>query len=197
MRVPIWKALLLGCCLAFAVSVTPASAQVEITDEASTDHCPPVSMVGTTVTGGCPMKIESQGNIVTEAFGVPVAICEESFEARVDEDGNGIAYDQDFNGANCPIEPCSSGGSTLAWPFAVIAVGAVLYVLFSPRRACGPMGQTECSFAAELTPHSHDSLEVVADEAECEENELLHVTGSWEIASDMEHPAFEIALLAP
>jgi len=87
--------------LAFAApTATAQTSPLEITNEATGEHCPniTVSGAGHTVTGGCVIHLVSENEFVLRQhiFGIEsqVLICESEFTARLNEDAEGYATNQ-------------------------------------------------------------------------------------------------------
>lgn len=103
----------------FVVAMTawasPAGAQtLEVRDEATFNHCPPVTVVTHGATGGCPVHFSSTASLTLRmhVFGIESTtnVCSGSeFIIRFDEDASGYAVDQATSG--CTDVPCFEGAT--------------------------------------------------------------------------------------
>jgi hypothetical protein len=95
-----------------ALGASTASAQtptVEIREEHTGLHCPPIVGVGTA--GGCEIHVVGEISLVGHVFGIEATAsdCNVELEGRVDEDGEGYVTAAEFSGDlahNCTRTPC-------------------------------------------------------------------------------------------
>jgi len=114
------KSILLAI-MALALSASAAASAfgqtLEVEDELNGGHCPPVSLVGHTVTGGCEVHGASEGEVTMRqhVFGIEstVTTCETEGTGRVNEDGEGYATQAIItsHGA-CNRQPCDEETGT-------------------------------------------------------------------------------------
>lgn len=100
---------------------SPASAQtLEITDEATGNHCAAVTTFVTDVNGGCLTHANSEGlvSIRKHIFGIESTItnCYQEFAMRLSEDGTGYILEQAITGAMCARQACVNTAEPTQWP---------------------------------------------------------------------------------
>lgn len=106
------KSLLALVAVSVLTFAAPASGQtLEITDEATSNHCPAVTLSVHAVSGGCLFHVTSNGtfDLRKHIFGVESSLgqCNEEFSGRINEDGSGYLFDQLVTG--CQWEACYEG----------------------------------------------------------------------------------------
>jgi hypothetical protein len=99
----------------------PASAQsLEITDEATGEHCARVGLQVDGVKGGCLLHVKSERSltILKMVFGIEAVVtdCAAESHIRVDEDGEGYFVNQQLTGPDCTRQPCREGDGFEVWP---------------------------------------------------------------------------------
>jgi hypothetical protein len=99
----------------------PPAPDLEVTDEATGNHCAGVTVSGTDVNGGCLTHAFSEGSVELRkhVFGVESHItdCNHEFAARVGEGMAGYVLEQILGGASCSRQACKFGaGEGSPWP---------------------------------------------------------------------------------
>jgi hypothetical protein len=103
-------------------AVAPRAAQaIEVTDEATGNHCSAMTLTGTDVDGGCLFHLASEAPIQLRkhVFGIEthVTSCSTEFAGRYDEAGEGYLLEQVLSGSGCQRRPCRPGDIEAApWP---------------------------------------------------------------------------------
>lgn len=178
---------------ALAMTASSASA-VELTEE-GVGHCAAVTAPNhDDGSGGCLIAAQSQGQV---ELGNPLGmiLCDNTFEARADEDGVGYIYAKDLTNCNIPTEPCEeAGGGNEVWPvnlnsttqmearFCVVVAGAVV---------------SRCHLLVDVNQVSHDQVVFQTGTGEPAPHRGCEVAGTsvggrWIAESDANHPAIEI-----
>lgn len=132
------KLFLLGAMAlaALALAASPASAQFEVTDEVTEEHCGAITVDNHDVTGGCHVEFEGI-DIPLNAY-IPakatISNCEVNLEGQIDENGEGYADEATFDtpdvptGVPCSRAPCDedtgAGDEMVPWPFHLVEHGA-------------------------------------------------------------------------
>jgi hypothetical protein len=112
---------------AIVAAVAPSAAQaVEVTDEATGDHCSSVTLTGTDVDGGCLFHLASEAPIQfrKHVFGVETSVtsCSTEFAGRYSEAGDGYLLEQVLTGSGCQRRACRPGDIEAGpWPVHVHA----------------------------------------------------------------------------
>jgi hypothetical protein len=110
---------------AFAQSNPENHETLEVLKEPPLDHCPAVSKLVHTATGGCLIHVKSNGEIELRkhVFGIESHIsagCEWEFWARLNEDAEGAIIHQKLvpHPSSCIRQPCKEAGepSPTPWP---------------------------------------------------------------------------------
>ena len=105
---------------------SPLASAVELTQEESGLHCPPVTVSDHSVSGGCLFAGQNQDGFVERrgAFGI-MYLCSWGFSARLNENGEGYAYQQVLTGPDCGVAPrTESDGHKHLWPLEVTGANA-------------------------------------------------------------------------
>ncbi len=178
-----------------SLAPAPALGQLEVTDEASGEHCSEVDEQVHTVEGGCPLHATSTGHpVAIEMFGSALVACYSEFEVRIDEQGDGAIYDQVLTGPTCFAEPCTEEAEREPWVFHLDSTGPGtehLVIQFCMEHISEPM-TIQCTIEASVATPGHEAIVASANAAECAENPFVHVTGSWTTEIDANHPAVEV-----
>jgi hypothetical protein len=117
---------------ALALSAGTASAQLEVMEEDG-GHCPPVTILAHTVSGGCHVAYQSEGHISLVAYvpnPVVVSGCRWHFDAQIGENGAGYVTAAAFSDESpptsppCTRTPCDEDGPVgnsvmVPWPLTV------------------------------------------------------------------------------
>jgi hypothetical protein len=175
-----------------AVAAPTAFANLEVSDEAQAEHCTEIEVLGPhSISGGCPLRITGSSSI---ELIMALSSCDSEYEARLDEEGDGVIYNQALFGSGCMVFPCTESGEPEPWGFQMDATGPGtqhLSIQFCVWGISEPFGVV-CTFEAAVDFEGHSSITATANAVPCSENPSLHVTGSWTVQPDGSHPAVEI-----
>lgn len=172
--------------MALAVVAPAAGAQtVELTNEATGQHCGAVTVTNHVVSGGCPLHAASIEPIVFRLMTTVLGTCDSEFEARFSETGHGYIYNQVFTPVpmgSCPTQACTEGGAKIPWEARVREEGGVLKL---EVRACirGQFGfEVNCHVTSfDWLQTAHDHVLIDAEPARtCENAAAFSIEGAWE-----------------
>lgn len=143
-----------------------ASAQFEISDEGTEQHCSAVEMVTLyTVSGGCSVEFESTGEVplFVDVPGVgptQIANCEYHLEARIGEDGEGVVTsavltshpEPSFPCTRTPCDTVAPAHLELLWPIRLVesAGEETLEMTFCVRPTAAAEGSSNVACAVDL-----------------------------------------------
>lgn len=193
--------------VAVAFGASPASAQVEVSDEATGAHCGAVTLdEDHNVSGGCRIRAVTEIETLVRAF-VPtfgfitVSTCEELFEAAIGEDGTGYLYSAihaQHEGSSCTSVQCDEADHALRpWPFTVESTGRMrLYycVRNYTNTSEGDAGMV-CYTTMDLVDDGNHQYELratgAAGDASCGFD--TRIIAHWNVVPDAGHPAIEIS----
>lgn len=174
---------------AFALA-GPASAQIEVTEEATGNHCSAVSLSGHTVSGGCVVAAQTEaGAPATLSAHIPgsgesvFSVCDNSFGGHVQETGHGFIDNQSLSGASCALTPCQEAGAVnKPWPLYMHEFANQLSLVTS---FCvnSPAGESVCSVDLTIVDDGDHAYEVrnraVATGSRCSQNPAVSLAGHW------------------
>lgn len=177
---------------ALALTATSASAQIEVIDTNSQQHCSPGPV-------HCEVLAHGEVGTVIQAHllsgpEVTTSVCEDEFEAEINEDGEGQIEHQILTGASCPNKPCEAtsqiSGDGHPWPVHLredpVTGEESLAVHFCLEPAGGGT-QSECEINVHLDETAPSDYEFVAGDETCTGNtppagvRAIEVTGEWHI----------------
>jgi hypothetical protein len=200
---------------AAAIAMIAFSAQaanaVEVSNEPSNIHCGEVDATNAhIVSGGCQIEAETEDNTTADlATHIPTmgenvfSQCENVFNARVHESGNGYIFNQELTGANCGISACDEAAPSHAripWPAQIMEFGGAeaLQVTFCTRAGAHPgapedegTGFTTCTIYIPLLidgDHQYEFRTLLdtdpttgRPQSRCSQNAIVSLTGHWTI----------------
>jgi hypothetical protein len=177
--------------------VAPTASAIEITDEATSEHCSEVTVAEGVPSGGCPMYFQSEERVLFLGNGFSAALCNFQFEMRLDEAGAGYIYDQTFTEcAGTLMTPCPENQ---LWP--VQLHEDVLGNHLMEAEMCIQVGGALvlCHLADfPLEQANHDNVEIhfddgptIFDARSCE-GPVFWAFAHFTFTSDEAHPALEI-----
>jgi hypothetical protein len=191
------KLLLLCATAVLAMALTASSASatgpVEISNEATGEHCNPCSVI-----------LEGESTISVETPRIPVSFCENTFEAEIYEDGEGHVTqytNANHTGGTCGTDKCNGIGEPTAeteWPFHIEEVGdefslGIRFCLDSKANPNNPGAHCDLNTqdGDETDPGSHHYIGSAVDQHCPAINRVIN--GSLELHNDSpNHDAIEI-----
>jgi hypothetical protein len=192
---------LIATIVSVAAMLTQSTAQAaEVTSESTGAHCPAVVLTGTTVSGGCPMRIVSEDHIEWRNFIGTESQCNNVFEARFDEDGNGYMYAQALTSGGeedgCSRVPCDTGGAAIPWRVELTGSGPFAMELQVCVVSFGFLVVNCHMTGFSVVPSEHGSIELRLQNPDgshkAYETGGNSMQGHWISVPDVAHPAIEL-----
>jgi hypothetical protein len=207
------KLFLFAAAIAMFAIAAPAANAIEVTDEASGNHCSEVSTdegqenAMHVVSGGCEVHATSETTADLRGHWedtgeVTLSQCDNEFNARLHESGNGLIYNQiltDPPVGACGLAPCDeANGEKIPWPANLMEFGAfeALQVTFCTRLSPDPAGTqgNPCTVFIPLDTVDHEyEFSTLAPgptlphstgaplQSRCSQNAAISLTGHWEV----------------
>jgi hypothetical protein len=206
--------LLAATAIAMLAFATPAANAIEVTDEPTGNHCTEVSTdegqqnAMHIVSGGCEVHATTEPNTTANLIGhfedaseVTISECENEFNARLHESGNGLIYNQQLieMGA-CGLVACDeANGEKIPWPANLMEFGAIeaLQVTFCVRGSSQEEGAqgNPCTVFIPLVvgpDHEYEFTTIAPGptlphstgaplQSRCSQNAAISLTGHWEV----------------
>lgn len=174
---------------ALALSATSASA-VEVTEE-EVGHCPEVVAPDHDEgSGGCLVHATSNAQVEL-ASPAGMILCDNRFEARIDEAGAGFIYSKILENCNIPTVPCVETAGPEAWPVNLDTT-TLLEADFCVDIGGGAV-IARCHLDVDVAQVSHSVVNFTTGGTHrpCTQAGLA-VLGSWTATADENHPEIEI-----
>ncbi len=194
-------AVLIAVAASMLTTASAAGDPIEVTDEATSTHCPAVSLSGHAVSGGCVVNVASNNvNLIVDTGPRDVALagpCSLSFNLRIDESGEGYATNQAFGLQHCGYQPCDETNHTNEpWPVTLSehAPGREnlqIVLCARPESAAEGTNRIDCTMNLEAAWVSAHVYEFATTGGSCAENPALRWTGTWQTQSnsiEVDHP---------
>ncbi len=193
---------------AVAFGASTASAQVEVSDEATGEHCSAVTVdENHNVSGGCRVEAVTERETVVYAWVPPlglvtVSTCDEHFEAAIGEDGTGYLYSAthtQHQGTYCRSVQCDEADhANRPWPLTIESTGRMKFY-YCVRDVIGTSegdAGMVCYSTMDLVDNFIHHQELVATgtpgDASCGGGLDIRIQAHWNLVPTISHPAIEI-----
>lgn len=187
------KLVVLGATMAAALAVTaPSASAIEVVNEATGAHCSAVAAASHgTGSGGCLLRAVSSGQV---ELGGPFSmiLCNNTFEARVNEAGAGYIYSQVLT--NCSpsvVTPCSEAAGNDTWPVNAASETTMNATFCVNVPVFGAVNCTLNGLTITESPAHRYTITTGAAHKSCT-NPFFSVQGTWTQVVDAAHPAVEL-----